>query len=90
MSGITGVLIDNMIQTLNPVGNKWANQLYTVIGGGNNVMIGVRLDATSNGATLPAREVVIYLFHCQTWNIGAETITVRYSANFPNFFWSVQ
>ena len=86
VSGITGVLIDNTVPTLNPVGNTWASQLLTVMGGANSVMIGVRLDATSNGATLPAREVVIYLFRCQTWGIGAETITVRYSATFPSFF----
>ena len=65
---------------------QWLNQLYTVMGGANSVMIRVRLDATSNGATLPAREVVIHIFNCPAWGIGAETITVRYSATFPNFF----
>ena len=70
------------IPTLNPVGNMWANQLFTVMGGVNSVIVGVRLDATSNETTLPAREVVIYLFHCHAWGIGAETITVRYSATF--------
>ena len=64
----------------------WASQLYTVMRGANSVMIGVRLDATSNGVTLPAREVVIHIFNCPVWGIGAETITVRYSATFPNFF----
>ena len=63
----------------------WASQLYTVMGGANSVMVGVRLDASSNGATLPAREVVIYLFHCHTWGIGVETIIVHYSVTFPNF-----
>ena len=86
VAGTTGVLIDNTVPTINPVGNMWANQLYTVMRGANSVMIGVRLDATSNGATLPAREVVIHIFHCPAWGIGAETITVHYSSTFPSFF----
>ena len=85
VSGITGVLIDNTVPTLNPVGNMWASQLLTVMGGGNSIMVGVRLDATSSGATLPALEVVIYVFRCPAWGIGAERITVRYSGSFPNF-----
>ena len=80
-----GVLSDNTVPTINPVGNMWASQLLTVMGGANSVMIGVRLDATSSGATLPALEVVIYVFRCPAWGIGAERITVRYSGSFPNF-----
>ena len=83
---LTGVLIDDRVPTLNPVGNMWASELLTVMGGASSIMLGVRLDATSNGATLPAREVVIYLFHCPGWGVGAETITVHYSSTFPSFF----
>ena len=86
VSGITGVLIDDTVPIINPVGNMWASELLTVMGGANSIMLGVRLDATSSGATLPAREVVIHLFNCHGWGIGTETITVHYSSTFPNFF----
>ena len=79
---ITGVLIDDTVPTIDTAQTMWASQLFTVMGGasGSNVTIGVRF---SSGVAL--REVVIYLFNCPAWGIGAETIFIHYAQGFPTF-----
>ena len=83
---ITGVLIDGIIHTINPVKRNpsgdfvWAATLFTVRGHTDTVTLGFKFPASA-----VIHEVELYLFHCPAWGIGAERIVIHNGAGFPQF-----
>ena len=79
---ITGVLIDGVVPTIDITQRRttWARQLLTVRTGSQRYVIGFRF-----GSRIIRCEVELYVFHCPSWNIGADTINIYNALTFPFF-----
>ena len=77
----TGVLIDGVIPTINTTKrSSWANQLFTAMARRDRYVISLRF-----GSSIMLRAVELYVFHCPSRNIGADTINIYNALTFPNF-----
>ena len=78
---ITGVLIDGVVPTIDIPQRRttWARQLLTVRTGRQNYAIGFRF-----GRRIVLHVVELYVFHCPSWNIGADTINIYNALTFPS------
>ena len=79
----TGVLIDRVIPTIDPISdmNHWSSQLFTVNRNGqSSIIIGF-----SFSSPFVLRGVEMKLFNCPAWNIVASTINVYGTLVFPTF-----
>jgi hypothetical protein len=76
----SGVLFDGVIPTLNTSSNTWAAPLLTIA---TNMSTAEMLFQFESRVLL--REIELYLFHCPSWEIGAESIAVYNSETFPSF-----
>ena len=74
-----GVLIDSVIPTINTGQNGWASQFFTVDARKHCYVISIRF-----GSSIMLREVELHVFHCPSWNIGADTINIYNAHNFPS------
>ena len=79
---ITGVLIDGVVPTIDITQRRttWARQLLTVRAVSEHHVIGFRF-----GSRIIFCEVELYVFHCPSWNIGADTINIYNALTFPSF-----
>ena len=75
----TGVLIDGVIPTINTNQRGWARQLLTVRTGGQRYIISFRF-----GSSVMLRVLELYVFHCPSWNIGTDTISIYNTVIFPS------
>ena len=77
---MTGVLIDSVIPTVNTNQNGWAYQFFTAIIQRNIYVISIKF-----GSSIMLRVVELYVFHCPSWNIGADIINIYNAQMFPSF-----
>ena len=79
---ITGVLIDGVVPTIDIPQRRttWARQLLAVRAAKQDYVIGFRF-----GSRFILSEVELYVFHCPSWDIGADTINIYNALKFPNF-----
>ena len=80
------VLIDGVVPTIDTSERNsadefvWADPLLTVRASTGSVTLGFRFQTR-----VVLCEVELYVFHCPAWGIGAEDITIRNGATFPQF-----
>ena len=76
----TGVLIDGVIPTIYTNQRGWANQLFTAMPQRGHYVISLRF-----GNSIMLLAVELYVFHCPSWNIGADNINIYDAQMFPSF-----